>query len=100
MALEDMGINMPEKAKENLKKPSESIQIVLMSRLAEMTEEELKMLDEAISPRVMNVLIKLLPELAELIQKIGGMSEKDMPEEEPKRRKMPEENMGALANVK
>ena len=100
MALEDMGINMPEKAKENLKKPSESIQIVLMSRLAEMTEEELKMLDEAISPRVMSVLIKLLPELAELIQKVGGMSEEDMPKEEPKRRKMPEENMGALANVK
>ena len=33
MALEDMGINVPEEAKENLKNPSESIQIVLMSRL-------------------------------------------------------------------
>ena len=75
MALEDMGINMPEEAKENLKRPSESIQIVLMSRLAEMTPEELQKLDSAITPDVMSVLIKLLPELAELIEQIGGMSE-------------------------
>ena len=78
MALEDMGINMPEKAKENLKKPSESIQIVLMSRLAEMTPEELQKLDSAITPDVMSVLIKLLPELAELIERIGGMEENQM----------------------
>tara|TARA_R100000388_G_C7213270_1_gene144784 strand:- start:209 stop:511 length:303 start_codon:yes stop_codon:yes gene_type:complete len=99
MALEDMGINMPEQAKENLKKPSEEMQIVLMSRLAEMTEEELQMLDKAITPEVMGVLIKLLPELAQLIQQIGGMSDKDMPREEPKEERMPEDDMGALANV-
>ena len=99
MALEDMGINMPEQAKENLKKPSEEMQIVLMSRLAEMTEEELQMLDKAITPEVMGVLIKLLPELAQLIQQIGGMSDKDMPMEEPKEERMPEDDMGALANV-
>ena len=104
MALEDMGINMPEEAKENLKKPSESIQIVLMSRLAEMTPEELQKLDSAITPDVMNVLIKLLPELAELIEKIGGMSEdeemeKDDMQEQEMQQNMPEEQMGALANV-
>ena len=99
MALEDMGINMPEQAKENLKKPSEEMQIVLMSRLAEMTEEELQMLDKAITPEVMGVLVKLLPELAQLIQQIGGMSDKDMPMEEPKEERMPEDDMGALANV-
>jgi len=104
MALEDMGINMPEEAKENLKRPSESIQIVLMSRLAEMTPEELQKLDSAITPDVMNVLIKLLPELAELIEKIGGMSEdeemeKDDMQEQEMQQNMPEEQMGALANV-
>ena len=104
MALEDMGINMPEEAKENLKKPSESIQIVLMSRLAEMTPEELQKLDSAITPDVMSVLIKLLPELAELIEKIGGMSEdeemeKDDMQQEEMQQNMPEEQMGALANV-
>ena len=104
MALEDMGINMPEEAKENLKKPSESIQIVLMSRSAEMTPEELQKLDSAITPDVMNVLIKLLPELAELIEKIGGMSEdeemeKDDMQEQEMQQNMPEEQMGALANV-
>ena len=104
MALEDMGINMPEEAKENLKRPSESIQIVLMSRLAEMTPEELQKLDSAITPDVMNVLIKLLPELAELIEQIGGMSEdeemeKDDIQEQEMQQNMPEEQMGALANV-
>ena len=104
MALEDMGINMPEEAKQNLKKPSESIQIVLMSRLAEMTPEELQKLDSAITPDVMNVLIKLLPELSELIEKIGGMSEdeemeKDDMQEQEMQQNMPEEQMGALANV-
>ena len=98
MALEDMGINMPEEAKQNLKKPSESIQIVLMSRLAEMTPEELQKLDTAITPDVMSVLIKLLPELAQLIEQIGGMEENQM-QEEPQRQSMPEDNMGALANV-
>lgn len=103
MALEDIGINMPEEAKENLKKPSESIQIVLMSRLAEMTPEELQKLDSAITPDVMSVLIKLLPELSELIEKIGDMPEdNEEMQEEPQQmqqEQMPEEQMGALANV-
>ena len=94
-----MGINVPEEAKENLKNPSESIQIVLMSRLAEMTKEELSMLDSAITPQVAKVLMKLLPELEMLInavQKEGGgekMEEEKMEEDMPK-------EMGALgANV-
>ena len=99
MALEDIGINMPEEAKENLKKPSESIQIVLMSRLAEMTPEELQKLDSAITPDVMNVLIKLLPELAELIEKICDMPEDNEEPQQMQQEQMPEEQMGALANV-
>ena len=37
--------------------------MVLMSRLAEMTKEELSMLDSAITPQMAKVLMKLLPEL-------------------------------------
>ena len=51
----------------------------------------------------MNVLIKLLPELSELIEKIGNMPEDDEEmQEEPQQmpeEQMPEEQMGALANV-
>ena len=95
MALEDMGIDMPPEAKENLKNPSESIQIVLMSRLAEMTPEELMMLDKAITPDVMCVLVKLLPELEQLINQIGETQE-ETTEPAPE---MPEDNMGALRNM-
>ena len=50
MALEDVGIEAPEEAKELVFNPSEEMQTVLMTRLAEMTEEELNSLDEAITP--------------------------------------------------
>ena len=66
-----------------------------MSRLAEMTKEELSMLDSAITPQVAKVLMKLLPELEMLInavQKEGGgekMEEEKMEEDMPK-------EMGAL----
>ena len=95
MALEDMGINVPEEAKENLKNPSESIQIVLMSRLAEMTKEELSMLDSAITPQVAKVLMKLLPELEMLINAVQKESGGEKMEEEKMEDDMPKE-MGAL----
>lgn len=95
MALEDMGINVPEEAKENLKNPSESIQIVLMSRLAEMTKEELAMLDSAITPQVAKVLMKLLPELEMLINAVQKESGGEEKMEEKMEDDMPKE-MGAL----
>ncbi len=55
MALEDVGIEAPEEAKQLVFNPSEEMQTVLMTRLAEMTEEELNALDEAITHKVMNV---------------------------------------------
>ncbi len=116
MALEDMGINMPEQAKERLAQPSEQMKVVLMARLAEMSPEELQALDKAITPDVMNVIMKLLPELGALIQQVMENPEQDMSQEEMPRQameqdempqedmamaeeRMPEEDMGALANM-
>jgi hypothetical protein len=95
MALEEMGINVPEEAKENLKNSSESIQIVLMSRLAEMTKEELAMLDSAITPQVAKVLMKLLPELQMLIDAVQKEGDSEEMPEEKMEEDMPKE-MGAL----
>lgn len=84
--------DMPEEARENLMSSSEEIKDVLMLRLTEMSPEELKMLDKAITPEVVGVLLKLLPELKMLIDAVGGM------EQEQKDEMMPKE-MGALGNM-
>lgn len=107
MALEDVGIEPPnEEARKMIFNPSEEMQTVLMTRLAEMTEEELNALDEAITPKVMNVLMKFLPELEILISRIAEVREQ--PErEEPmedtkpmeKEELPPEETMGALKDI-
>ena len=87
--------DMPPEARQNLMSPSESIQTVLMARLTEMTPEELRMLDSAITPEVVKVLMKLLPELGQLIQAVesGAAQPEQVPEEN-----LPAE-MGALGNV-
>ena len=82
---------MPEKAKENLMMPSDEIGAVLMARLANMSPQELQMLDKAISPDVARILIKLLPELGAMIQEIEKMN---MGSEEMER-----PQMGALGNM-
>ena len=63
---------MPEESRRNLMMPSEEITAVLVSRIANMTEEELTKLDSAITPEVARILIKLLPELAELIRQVAN----------------------------
>ena len=101
MALEDVGIEPPnEETRKMIFNPSEEMQTVLMMRLAEMTEDELNALDKAISPDVMDVLMKFLPELGMLIEKIADMKEGDEPEmQETKEAMPPEENMGALKDI-
>ena len=107
MALEDVGIEPPnEEARKMIFNPSEEMQTVLMTRLAEMTEEELNALDEAITPKVMNVLTKFLPELEMLISRIGEMKQEPqeemqepMSEQMEKRPMPPEEEMGALKDI-
>ena len=121
MALEDMGINMPEEAKARLAQPSEKMKVLLMSRLAEMSPDELQAFDKIITPEVLDVIMKLLPELGALIQEVmkmpeEAMQEQEMPQEDMQearmrqdempqddmamaRERMPEEDMGALANM-
>ena len=62
---------MPAEAVKRLMQPSEEIQAVLLARISNMAPEELRMLDSAITPDVARVLMKLLPELREIIAQIG-----------------------------
>ena len=81
--------NMPEEAKARLMQPSDEISAVLMSRLSNMSPEELRSLDSAITPEVARVLMKLLPELRRLIEQVAGQSQQ-----------MPREQMGALTGMR
>ena len=107
MALEDVGVKPPsEEARKMIFNPSEEMQTVLMTRLAEMTEDELNALDEAITPKVMNVLMKFLPELEILISRIADLKDttektENVEKTEPmeKDELPPEETMGALKDI-
>ena len=77
----DMG--MPQEANDVVMRPSEGIRNALMMRLTNMTPQELQMLDKAITPEVASVLVKLLPEMQQLIEMVeqGGV-EDAMPEDQ------------------
>ena len=87
---EMMPKDMPDQAKMRLMQPSAEISAVLVSRLTNMTPEELRSLDSAITPEVARVLMKLLPELRELIERVSQQGKE----------RMPEEQMGALAGMR
>ena len=57
-----------EMATRNLMSADPDIQTVLVSRLSQMSPEELRLMDQALTPEVASVLLKLLPELKELIE--------------------------------
>jgi|TARA_R110002153_G_scaffold73653_2_gene192121 hypothetical protein len=85
--------DMPPEAVSRLMKPSEEIGAVLMARISNMSPEDLRMLDQAISPDVIQILMKLLPELAQIIQRVG---EQNAPPTSP----MPQDRqMGALGGM-
>ena len=84
---------MPAKGREHLMKSSQEIAAVLMARLANMSPEELRMLDSAITPAVARVLMRLLPELRELIGAVNAQNAKMKPQQA-----MPKQ-MGALGNM-
>jgi len=88
---QDLLEGMPPEARGALMEPDEEIEIVLMSRIANMSQEELSLLDRAITPEVAQVLMKVLPELGEIIDKVQGEMEQPMPMEEP--------TMGALGGM-
>ena len=79
---------MPPEAHMRLMQPSEEVGAVLLARLSNMSSEELRMLDAAITPDVAGVLMKLLPELQQIISQVG--SQQQAPRQP---------QMGALSNM-
>jgi hypothetical protein len=78
--MEGGGAMMPPEATARLMQPSQEIGAVLMARISNMSPDELRMLDSAISPQVIRVLIKLLPELAQIIEQVGAGGAREMPQ--------------------
>jgi len=93
---------IPAEGRSNLMKSSDSIRAVLMSRLANMAPEELRMLDSAITPEVARVLMKLLPELQELVNAVSQGAQRQGMQRNTQAKQpaggMPR-NMGALGNM-
>jgi hypothetical protein len=54
--------------------PDEGIQIILLARMEALSPAELQSLDAAITPETASILIKLLPELGELIDSYSGQN--------------------------
>ena len=84
---------MPREAIQRLMQPSQEIGAVLMARISVMTPEELRMLDSAISPEVSRVLVKLLPELAQIIEPI-------VMQQQQANQPSPQREMGALGRMR
>tara|TARA_Y100000114_G_scaffold28845_1_gene24629 strand:+ start:1190 stop:1486 length:297 start_codon:yes stop_codon:yes gene_type:complete len=81
---------MPPEAREALMQADEEIGAVLVARLANMSAEELRLLDSAITPEVARVLMKLLPELRQVIDAV----ESEQPRQNPRA-----QSMGALQGM-
>jgi len=83
-------------ATKNLMSADPDIQTVLVSRLSQMSPEELRVMDQALTPEVASILMKLLPELRQLIDLIG-----QQPQEKPQENMQDDmpKDMGALGNM-
>jgi len=90
--------NLPPEAMKNLLKPDEEIAAMLVARLAAMSERELQMLDSVITPEVAQVLMKLLPELQELIAAVEGGGAQQAPQAQQTAQKAAPP-MGALGGM-
>jgi len=93
----DMG--MPQEANDVIMRPSEGIKNALFMRLTNMTPEELQMLDKAITPEVASVLVKLLPEMQQLIEMVEQSGAGDAMEEDQMGIGDMPKDMGALGNM-
>jgi len=80
---------LPPEAQQRLMQPSEEIGAVLLARISLMSPEDLKTLDEAINPQTARVLMKLLPELEQIINQVGGQAQQ----------RPPQQDMGALGGM-
>jgi hypothetical protein len=88
--------NMPDRAMMERQMPDRAMMERQMPSRemmpTDMPPEELRALDSAITPEVARVLMKLLPELRQLIEQVaGGQQQQRMPEEG---------QMGALAGMR
>jgi hypothetical protein len=103
MNMKGAGMNplsaVPAEGRANLMKSSDSIRAVLMSRLANMAPNELQMLDSAITPEVARVLMKLLPELQELVGAVSSQRQGMQKRQAPQPAGGMPRNMGALGNM-
>ena len=94
--------NLPPEAKKNLLQPDEEIGAMLIARLSAMSEQELQMLDTVITPEVAQVLKKLLPELQQLIEAVGGqgsLQPQAAPQAAPRQAPQAAPQMGALGGM-
>jgi hypothetical protein len=94
--------NLPPEAKKNLLQPDEEIGAMLIARLSAMSEQELQMLDTVITPEVAQVLMKLLPELQQLIEAVGGqgsLQPQAAPQAAPRQAAQAAPQMGALGGM-
>ena len=95
------GKGIPDDVKKAVMQPDPEIGAVIMARLGSMSEEQLDMLDRAISPEAAQALLMILPELAELIGAIeevtGSDEEAMMAQAAPAPRQAPP--MGALGGM-
>ena len=91
--------NLPPEAKKNLLQPDEEIAAMLVARLSAMSEQELSMLDTVITPEVAQVLMKLLPELQELIAAVEGGGAQQAPQQAPQAAPRQAPQMGALGGM-
>ena len=88
----DQGVEFSPEAKQNMMKPSPEIGAVIMARLGSMSEEQLDMLDRAITPEAAQALLMILPELGSLIdaiEDVEGAGEAMMPQAAPAPRPAP-----------
>ena len=65
---------MPQEALATLMRPSKEIQAVLLARLSSLDESELAQLDQVITPEVIAIVVKFLPELGEIVKAVAEMS--------------------------
>lgn len=67
---------MGQEAAQMMLQADPEIQVVLLSRLESLTPQELQALDRAIDSETAKILMKLLPELEQLINQIGGAQQR------------------------
>jgi hypothetical protein len=87
---------MDPKAREAFMQPDDAITSVLLMRMSNMSQQELEILGEVMTPETVTVMLKLLPELRDLIEAVSqrGAAEPMQEQAEPM-----QEQAGALGGI-